>query len=125
VKLSSPRERGSVLAEAMISVAVLALVMAVGFRSLAQSARAAKAAQEVRIATLIARSELASVGGDIPLEPGVTEGDDNGFHWRVTLTDSPAAPSASGPLLRAEVVVNDPQGRPRAALASMRLGPSA
>jgi hypothetical protein len=125
VKLASSHERGSVFAEAMISVAILALVMAVGFQSLAQSARAAKAAQEVRIATLIARSRLASIGGDIPLEPGVTEGEDSGFHWRVTLTDSPAAPSAGGVLLRAEVVVDDPQGRPRASLASMRLGPPA
>jgi hypothetical protein len=117
-------DRGSALAEAMIAVAVLALVMGVGFRSLAQSARAARAAQEVRTATLIARSRLASVGGDIPLEDGVVEGDDAGFHWRVTLTEAPAAPSASGSLVRAEVVVSDPQGRPRASLSSLRLEPA-
>lgn len=122
-RLSAP-ERGSVFAEAMVAVVVLALVTAVGFRSLAQSARAAKAAEEVRVATLIARSRLASVGGDIPLETGVTEGDESGFHWRVTLTDSPAALSASGSLLRAEVVVSDPQGRPRASLATLRLDPA-
>ena len=123
--LRTSRERGSVLAEAMVAVVVLALVMAVGFRSLAQSARAAKAAQEVRVATLIARSRLASVGGDIPLEAGVTEGEDSGFRWRVTVTESPAAPSASGSLLRVEAVVSDPNGRARASLASMRLGPAA
>jgi type II secretory pathway component PulJ len=125
VTVSRRRERGTVLAEAMVAVVVLALVMAVGFRSLAQSAQAAKAAQEVRVATLIARSRLASVGGDIPLEAGVTEGEDSGFHWRVTLTESPTAPSASGSLLRVEVVVSDPHGRQRASLASMRLGPAA
>ncbi|HEX4742636.1 MAG TPA: hypothetical protein VH353_15015 [Caulobacteraceae bacterium] len=123
--LRTSRERGSVLAEAMVAVVVLALVMAVGFRSLAQSARAAKAAQEVRVATLIARSRLASVGGDIPLEAGVTEGEDSGFHWRITVTESPAAPSASGSLLRVDAVVSDPNRRPRASLASMRLGPAA
>lgn len=112
------------LAEAMVAVVVLALVTAVGFRSLAQSAQAAKAAQEVRVATLIARSRMASIGGDIPLEAGVTEGDDSGFHWRVTLSEFPAAPSASGELLRAEVVVSDPRGRPRASLASLRLAPA-
>ena len=116
-------EQGSVLAEAMIAVAVLALVTAVGFRSLAQSARAAHEAQEVRTATLIARSRLASVGADIPLEEGVVEGEDSGFNWRVTLAQSPAAASASGSLLRADVEVSDARGVVRARLASMRLGP--
>jgi type II secretory pathway pseudopilin PulG len=118
------RERGSALVEAMVAVAVLALILTVGFRSLGQSAQAARAAQEVRTATLIARSRLASVGGDIPLEPGEVEGVDSGFGWRVTVEGLPAAPSAAGSLLRAEVVVTDPRGRPRASLSSIRLGPA-
>jgi type II secretory pathway pseudopilin PulG len=116
-------ETGSAVVEAMVAVAILAMVLGVGFRGLADGARASRQAEATRLATLEARSRLASVGGDIPLEPGTTQGEDAGMDWRVDVNEDPAPPSSVDRLLRAEAVVSDRQGRVRARLATVKLAP--
>ncbi len=106
----------------MAALAVVALVMAMGFRAIGESAARVRAANAEVRALMIARTRLDSVGADIPLADGDTEGRDGDFDWRVTVTPEPSVASAAGALWRARVVVF--QGRVRrAGLDSLRLGP--
>jgi len=117
-------DRGSVLVEAMVAVAIVALVLAVSYRALGSSALRTRAAEASRAATLVAQSRMASVGAEIPLESGRTEGVDGGFAWAVDIEDEPSGPSTTGQLLRVSVVVRDLRdGVRRASLTSLRLNP--
>ena len=118
------RDHGSVLVEAMVAVAVVAMVLAISYRALGQSALRARAAEASRTAILIAQSRMASVGADIPLQTGRTEGIDGDFRWTIDIDDEPSGPSASGQLMRVSIVVRDARtGARRASLTSMRLSP--
>jgi hypothetical protein len=120
----SPADRGSVLVEAMVAVAIIALVLAVSYRAMGDSALRSRAAESSRTAMLIAQSTLARVGGEIPLEVGRVEGVDGDFAWLVDIDDEPSGPSATGQLLRVRVIVRDKAGRARrASLTSLRISP--
>ncbi len=76
-------QSGFTLLEAMVALAIAALVLAAlvegvetGMRSVAIASRNIEALSH-------ARSHLAAIGVGQPLVPGVREGDDGGgFHWR-------------------------------------------
>lgn len=115
-------DTGSVLVEAMVAVAIIAMMLAACYRAVGDSALRSKAAEASRTATLIARSRLAALGSETPLEPGETRGLDGAFIWRVDVDETPAAQSTIGRLLRVQVVVADRAGgSERARLTSLRL----
>jgi general secretion pathway protein I len=118
-------ERGSVLVEALVASALVALVLALAYRAMGEGTLRARAAEEGRLATLIAQSRLASVGGEIPLADGETRGLDGAFQWRVEVRRTADADSAAGDLYAVTVAVQDRKGgADRAALRTLRLGPA-
>lgn len=118
------RDAGSVLVEAMVAVAVVALVMGAGYVAIGSSALRAEAADRSRMAMLIARSQMAAVGAEVPLAPGDADGVEGGFRWRTSIAEEPAEPSATGRLLRVTVTVVDGDAAPqRARLTSLRVEP--
>lgn len=122
VRTADKADRGSMFIDAMVAVAVMALVLAVGYRAIGESALRVRAANASAQAMLIARSRMASIGADVPLTAGVTQGNDNGFDWRITVSPQPAPASATGDLWRTQVTV-ERGGTRLAALESLRLGP--
>jgi hypothetical protein len=119
-------ERGSVLIEALVAIAVVALVLTWGYRAVGGSALRARAAEASRTAALIAQSRLATVGAEIPLAPGETRGRDGAFAWRVEVAPQAAQASTAGELYAVTVSVRDLGGvANRAVLRTLRVGPSA
>ncbi len=120
------RESGSVLVEAMVAVAVIAMMLAVTYRSVGQSVLQSRAAEASRAAVMIAQSRLALVGAEIPLTPGETTGVDGDFTWRVRIDPAPVDDaSAMGSLFSVTASVRDRAGKAdRAILRTERLGPT-
>jgi len=85
------RDGGSALVEALIGSAIVALTLATMYRSITDSASRNRAAEEKRFATLIAQSELATVGPIVPVAPGVTTGIELGYPWRIEIDPVPGA----------------------------------
>jgi hypothetical protein len=119
-------ESGSALVEALIGSAIVALTLATMYRSVTDSAARNRMAEEKRFATLIAQSELASVGPIIPVVPGVTTGVEAGLPWRVQIEPLPNSPPAStaGQLWHVTVSVRNSRGRQLVTLSTMALGKS-
>jgi Tfp pilus assembly protein PilX len=76
-------EDGSILVEALVSAALMALVLGGMFRVTADSAARHHMVEDRRYALMLARSQLAAVGSAIPLSTGAVEGSDAGEVWRV------------------------------------------
>jgi hypothetical protein len=90
-----------------VTLAALLQIFSTGLRSIMSVERYASA-------TLLARSALAEVGGEIPLAPGersATAGD--GFAWRLRITPALAPLASPGTLMvpyQVAVTVTWPQG---------------
>ncbi|MBV9994440.1 MAG: hypothetical protein JO127_04425 [Caulobacteraceae bacterium] len=117
---------GSLFVEAVIAAAIVALALAATFRAIAESADRGRRIETHREAALVAQSELASVGSDIPLQEGGTSGVAGDLVWRLEVSpySDGVDASAVGALWRVTVAV-----RPRTGAAdivrleTLRLGP--
>jgi hypothetical protein len=117
------RDGGSALVEALIGSAIVALTLATMYRSVTDSASRNRTAEEKRFATLIAQSELATVGPIVPVAPGVTTGVELGYPWRIEIDPVPGAPvSTAGQVWRVTVSVRNPKGRLLVAIPTLALG---
>ena len=116
-------ESGSALIEAVVAVAIVAMMLAVTYRSVGDSVLRARAAEASRTAMMVAQSRLALVGSEIPLQPGETTGVDGGYSWRVEIAPAEAGPSAVGQLLSVTASVRDRGPADRAVLRTLRLEP--
>jgi general secretion pathway protein I len=76
-------ERGSALVEALVGIAIVSVTLAGMYRAVADSAARNHMAQDKRTASLVAQSELASVGSLVPLAPGTTTGISAGYRWEI------------------------------------------
>jgi len=125
MRTAKRNDAGSVLVEAMVAVAVIAMILAVAYRAVGDSVLRARAAEAARDAAMIAQSRLAAVGAEIPLTPGETTGVDGDFVWRVTIDPATEDPSPMGHLLSVTASVRDRNGRAadRAVLRTLRLEP--
>lgn len=82
----SVRARGYILVETIVALLVLALVLGTTLSAIETSVHKARRVSDTRLALLVARSALASVGSAVPLAPGTTGGTDaSGFVWRITI----------------------------------------
>ena len=63
------RDSGSALVEALIGSAIVAMTLGTMYRAVTDSAARNRMAEEKRFATLIAQSELATVGTIVPVQP--------------------------------------------------------
>ena len=119
------RDAGTVLVEALVATAVIAMMLAVTYRAVADSVLRSRAAEMSRSAVMIAQSRLAAVGGEIPLEPGETVGAEGGFTWRIRIDATPQDASGTGRLWSVTAAVRDRRGAAdRAVLHTLRLGPA-
>jgi hypothetical protein len=116
-------EIGQALVDAMIGSAIVAMTLAAMFGAIRDSAARNRMAEQRRTAMLIAQSELASVGPVIPAAPGVTEGTEGDFYWRVDIEpyDAGIPPSIVGQLCKVVVIVADARRAPLATLTSLTL----
>jgi hypothetical protein len=118
-------DTGSVLAEAMVALAIVAMMLAVSYRAVGESVLHARAAEAGRTAAMIAQSRLALVGAEIPLVDGQTTGVDGGFAWRVDVAPADAGASATGRLMAVSASVRERGGRAdRVVLHTLRLAPA-
>ena len=121
--MSARGETGSALVEAMVAAAIISVTLAAMYGAILESAARNRMAEQRRMALLIAQSELAAVGSAIPAVPGVTEGTQGNFYWRVDIepyTGGPP-PGPVGQLCTVTVQVADPHRAPLAQLTTLTL----
>lgn len=111
-------EAGFALLDALVALAVFAVVTAMFAQVVHSSALARRESAERRAATLVAQSRLALVQetGD-----AVRSGTDGDFRWRAEIAPYPA--TAGGPPLQLVTVsvLGGASGRPMAVLKTLRL----
>jgi hypothetical protein len=120
------RDSGSVLIEAMVAAAIVALMLGAMYGSIGDTAMREKVVAQKRMALLIAQSELDAVGSILPLSPGATGGVDGAYTWRVDIQPYSASQGAgtSGPLYEVTVSVRaSGDNVSLATLRSLALGP--
>ncbi len=118
------RDRGSAFIESMIAAAIVALALGTTYQIIADSVARERLAQARSGAYLVAQSELADVGAEIPIEAGQTTGVAGPFAWKVDLSpfETGQTVSTAGVLLRVSVSVRSRAGGPElAALHSLRV----
>jgi type II secretory pathway pseudopilin PulG len=90
-------DQGSAFVDAVVSAAILALVLGTSFQVLSDSIVRQRRLSQTREAVLVAESVLATVGSEIPAAPGQSRGKEGDLSWAVEITpwaglnaDSPA-----------------------------------
>jgi hypothetical protein len=124
--MTAPRaaERGSALIEAIVSSAIVAIVLGMAFQVIGETAARQRMDEQRRAAVLVAQSELAATGTEIPVQQGESAGLSGPFAWRVAIEPygGDVAPSTAGVLMRVTVAVSGRQGGPAlVTLHSLRL----
>ena len=117
---------GAVFVEALVAAAIVAMILAATLRVISDGAVRERMTENRRMALLVAKSELAAVGAEIPLEPGESAGFAGNLVWRADVSpyDGAGAPNSAGALMKVRMSV-----RPRAGgadlvvLDSLRLAP--
>jgi prepilin-type N-terminal cleavage/methylation domain-containing protein len=120
------RHQGFTLLEVLVALLIFGLIFAALARIFQTGFQQSSAAEAMATATMLARSQLARIGSDLPLEVGATE-EDGGGGFRVRTTIQPAAPETTDdqfvPLLVEVTVFWGPlEGERRVALTTLRLG---
>jgi hypothetical protein len=119
-------DSGAIFVESLVAAAIVAMILVVTFRVVADGAAHARTTEQRRVALLIAQSELAAVGSEIPVAAGESSGDSGDMTWTVDISpySDESGASTVGALWRVAVSV-----RPRAErrdlvrLRTLRLGP--
>ena len=124
------RERtGSVLVEALIATAIVAMVLVGVLRVIGDSVARNHHVEQRRTALMVARSQMAAVGFSTPLVEGEAAGVAVGdYAWRTNVERCPEddGPSVAGGLYCVTVTVRAPgTERPAVILRSRRLRPEA
>jgi type II secretory pathway pseudopilin PulG len=117
-------DQGSAFIESLIAAAIVCLALGATFQVIADSTGRARQNQARGAAYLVAQSELADVGAEIPLQPGKTSGVSGPFAWTVDMApfETGQASSTAGALLQVTVQVQARQGGPQlATLQSLRV----
>ena len=82
------RQSGYTLIEVLVAFVILALALTVLLRIFSGGLRNVSVSSDYAIATLIAESQLAAAGIDLPLRPGETSGTEGErFEWTVNVQD--------------------------------------
>jgi hypothetical protein len=123
----APRDQGSVFVESIIAAAIVAMALGATLQLVADGANRDRGIEQRRAALLIAQSELAATGSQIPFLPGQTDGLAGNMVWRIEVSPySDGVDSAAGVLWRVAVSVRARSGGADLAhLETLRLGPQA
>ena len=116
--------------ESLVATAIVAMILVATLRVVADGAAHTREVEDRRLALLVARSELAAVGAEIPLEAGENGGVSGDMLWSVRidpyndLAGSGSLDSTAGQLWQVRVAVR-PRGTHRelAVLDTLRLAP--
>jgi prepilin-type N-terminal cleavage/methylation domain-containing protein len=76
---------GFTLLEVLVALLVFGLMFGILAQIMRTGLRQSAAAEDTAIASLLARSQLARVGVELPLEPGLVEGEVDGMRWRTAI----------------------------------------
>lgn len=118
-------ETGSILIEAMVAAAIVALMLGAMYRSIADDARGERMLAQKRAALLIAQSELDAAGTVAPLAAGVTAGIEDNFIWRMDMEPYASAQGSAGKLWQVTVSVRPRDGNVSlVTLHTLALGPA-
>jgi general secretion pathway protein I len=119
---------GFTLLEVLVALVVFALVFGVVAEIVQTGLRQSATAESRSWATLLAESQLARVGVELPLEIGETTGEtEDGLQWRtdIQLAEAPNE-HQSLPSYQIQVTVSwGPSAAERVTLTTLRIGPPA
>src|SRR5262245_2599542 len=76
---------GFTLLEVLVALLCFALMFGILAQIMRTGLRQSAAAETAALATMLARSQLARVGVELPLEPGEVEGEVDGIRWRTAI----------------------------------------
>ena len=79
------RQSGSLFIESLVAVLIVAMILAVTYRTVVDTSARSRQIEQRRTALLIAQSRLAMVGDAIPLGPGQVAGVEAAYAWRVVI----------------------------------------
>jgi hypothetical protein len=119
-------DRGSVFVESVIAAAIVAMALGGAFQMIVDGVERGRDVQARRTALLLAQSELAAAGSEIPLQAGEEAGVVGDLIWRVEVSpySDGIDASAAGGLWRVAVSVRPRAGgEALARLETLRLGP--
>jgi hypothetical protein len=110
------RDDGAVFVESLVATAIVSMVLVATFQVIADGAAREHKTQNQRMAVLVAQSELAAVGADIPLESGDSAGYAGNLVWRAEISpyDGGGGANSVGALMKVRMSV-----RPRAGGANL------
>jgi general secretion pathway protein I len=131
----SPRPAaGFTLLEILVALVCFALVFGVLAQIMRTGLRQSASAESATTASLLARSQLARVGFELPLVPGDVEGEVDGMRWRTTVRLADMGPPSADSftedtdisVYRVDVTVawGDSAGGPDVTLTTLKLGPT-
>ena len=113
-------DRGSIFIEALVASAILSLSLLTMLQAFHGTALRERTLADRRLAVLVAQSELAAVGSEIPPAPGTSNGTDGPYAWTVAI--APAAGDDQVTLLDVRVSVRlDGSSRELASLHTLRV----
>jgi hypothetical protein len=121
-------DAGEIFMESVIAAAVVALIMVAMFRVITDAAMHTRMNEQRRVALLVAKSELAEVGSEIPIASGANAGVSGDMAWSVQVSpySDDSGASSVGNLWAVDVYVRPRAGgRPLVRLRTLRLGPEA
>ena len=121
-------DAGEIFMESIIAAAVVSLIMVAMFRVITDAAMHTRMNEQRRVALLVAKSELAEVGSEIPIASGANSGVSGDMAWTVQVSpySDDSGASSAGALYSVDVSVRPRVGgRPLVRLRTLRLGPEA
>ncbi|MBV9512397.1 MAG: hypothetical protein JO303_19170 [Caulobacteraceae bacterium] len=83
---SLPADAGTIFVESVIAAAIVAMALMAMLQVVADSAVRERGLEQRRTALLVAQSQLAAVGSEIPLKAGPYDGVAGGMLWHVDIS---------------------------------------
>lgn len=90
-------QTGFSLLEILVAFSILAISLGVLLRIFGGGGRIAGLADEYSRAIVVGESVLASLGTEILLQPGMSDGNSDNFHWTLQVNPYPLDEAATGP----------------------------
>jgi general secretion pathway protein I len=121
------RPTGFTLLEVLVVLLVFALVFGILAQILRTGLRQSATAETTATATLLARSQLARVGTELPIEAGEIEGEADGMRWRTAIElvrSAPEETELAAYQVRVTVAWGDDQAAQEVTLTTLRIGPA-